>query len=148
MPIGSPMMPPTHERSDARPLQHAGAGPVNATNIVIAVYAGMRRTNPEDHIRTRIRLNFEIVAIWASTDDGLPFSRYARLRLLTGARRSEAMLPWPELNTKGVWTSPARRNKVKFDLERPLSKLAVSELVMNGETHAFSFTNAQYKTAS
>ena len=103
--------------------------------------AGMRRTNPEDHIRTRTLSDSEIVAIWGATDDGSPFSRYARFLLLTGARRSEAMLPWAELNTKGVWMLLARRNKVKFDLERPLSKLALSQLVMNGETHAFSFTN-------
>jgi integrase len=101
----------------------------------------MRRTNPEDHIRTRTLSDSEIVAIWVATNDGSPFSRYVRFLLLTGARRSEAMLPWAELDAKGVWTLPARRNKVKFDLERPLSKLALSQLVMNGETHAFFFTN-------
>ena len=103
--------------------------------------AGMRRTNPADHIRTRILSDAELAAIWSATTDGSPFSRYVRFLLLTGARRSEAMLPWAELNTKGVWTLPARRNKVKFDLERPLSKLALSQLVMNGGTHAFFFTN-------
>jgi integrase len=103
--------------------------------------AGMRRTNPEDHIRTRILSDSEIAAIWTATNDSSPFSRYVRFLLLTGARRSEAMLPWAELDAKGVWMLPARRNKVKFDLVRPLSKLALSQLVMNGETCAFSFTN-------
>jgi hypothetical protein len=103
--------------------------------------AGMRRTNPEDHIRTRTLSDSEIVAIWSATNDGSPFSRYVRFLLLTAARRSEAMLPWAELDAKGTWLLPSARNKVKFDLVRPLSQLALSQLTMNGETHAFLFTN-------
>jgi integrase len=103
---------------------------------------GMRRTNPADHVRTRVLSDGEIMAIWKATADGRLFSRYVRFLLLSAARRSEAMLPWGELDAaKGVWTLPAARNKVKFDLLRPLSKSALSQLVMNGETHAFSFTN-------
>jgi integrase len=103
---------------------------------------GMRRTNPADHVRTRVLNDEEIAAIWKATDDGRPFSRYTRFLLLTAARRTEAMLPWEELDaTRGVWTLPASRNKVKFDLPRPLSKSALGQLVMNGEAHAFFFTN-------
>jgi integrase len=103
---------------------------------------GMRRTNPADHVRTRVLSDEEIAVIWKATADGRPFSRYVRFLLITAARRTEAMLPWDELDaTRGVWTLPAARNKVKFDLPRPLSKSALSQLVMNGEACAFSFTN-------
>jgi hypothetical protein len=105
--------------------------------------AGMRRTNPEDHIRTRTLSENELSAVWAATGDGLAYSRYVRFLLLTGARRSEAMLFWSELDADGTWTLPASRNKVKFDLVRPLSKLALSQLVMNGEPRAFFFTNGK-----
>jgi integrase len=103
---------------------------------------GMRRTNPADHVRTRVLSDAEIAALWSATADGRPFSRYVRFLLLTAARRTEAMLPWEELDAaRGVWTLPAARNKVKFDLARPLSKSALGQLVMNGEAHAFFFTN-------
>jgi integrase len=103
---------------------------------------GMRRTNPADHVRTRVLSDGELVALWRATADGRPFSRYVRFLLLTAARRGEAMLPWSELDAeRGVWSLPASRNKVKFNLVRPLSKAALGQLVINGETHAFSFTN-------
>jgi integrase len=103
---------------------------------------GMRRTNPADHVRTRVLSDGELVAIWKATADGHPFSRYVRFLLLSAARRTEAMLPWDELDvSKGIWTLPAIRNKAKFTLARPLSKSALSQLVRNGETHAFFFTN-------
>jgi integrase len=103
----------------------------------------MQRTNPADYVRTRILSDAEIVAVWNATGDGSAFSRYIRFLLLTAARRTEAMLQWTELETsKGVWTLPAARNKVKFDLIRPLSKLALAQLIMNGEASAFQFTNA------
>jgi hypothetical protein len=105
--------------------------------------AGMQRTDPEDYVRTRTLTDAELAAIWGATADGSPFSRYVRFLLLTGARRSEALLPWSELDAKGFWTLPASRNKVKFDLVRPLSKLALAQLVMNGESHAFSFSNGK-----
>jgi integrase len=53
------------------------------------------------------------------------------------------MLFWSELDAHGTWTLPSSRNKVKFDLVRPLSKLALSQLVMNGEPRAFFFTNGK-----
>jgi integrase len=103
---------------------------------------GMRRTKPADHVRTRVLSDGEIAAVWKATADARPFSRYVRFLLLTAARRTEAMLPWDELDvSNGVWTLPASRNKVKFDLVRPLSKPALGQLVMNGETCAFAFTN-------
>jgi integrase len=103
---------------------------------------GMRRTNPADHVRTRVLSDGELAALWKATADAQPFSRYVRFLLLTAARRAEAMLPWDELDApKGVWALPAARNKVKFDLTRSLSKSALSQLVMNGEARAFFFTN-------
>ena len=65
---------------------------------------GMRRTNPADHVRTRVLSDSEIAALWHATADARPFSRYVRFLLLTAARRTEAMLPWSELDAeRGVW---------------------------------------------
>jgi integrase len=101
---------------------------------------GMRRVKPQP--RTRILSDDELARVWAATSDGSPYSRYMRFLLTTAARRAEAMLPWDELDaTRGVWSLPASRNKIKADLARPLSKIALSQLVMNGEPCAFSFTN-------
>jgi integrase len=63
--------------------------------------------------------------------------------LLTGARRGEAAkLPWSEIDiSKGVWFLPAARHKVKTDLQRPLSKLALKQFVPNGDPLVFDFTN-------
>jgi integrase len=105
---------------------------------------GMRRISQADYMRTRVLSDAELTAIWAATADGSPFARYTRFLLLTGARRSEAMLFWNELDiAKGAWSLPASRNKVKFDLARPLSKLALSQLVMNGHERAFHFSNSE-----
>jgi integrase len=101
---------------------------------------GMRRVKPQP--RARVLSDEELIKVWEATADARPFSRYARFLLLTAARRSEAMLPWDELDvSKGVWTLPAARNKVKVSLARPLSKLAASQLVANNEALAFHFTN-------
>jgi hypothetical protein len=43
--------------------------------------AGMRRTNPEDHIRTRTLSDSEIVAIWGATDDGSPFFQICEISI-------------------------------------------------------------------
>jgi integrase len=49
-----------------------------------------------------------------------------RFLLLTGCRRSEAAgLCWSEIKD-GLWNLPAARNKVKKDLERPLSQAALA----------------------
>jgi hypothetical protein len=85
----------------------------------LGIVERMRRTNPEDHIRTRTLSDAELCAIWDATGDGSAFSRYIRFLLLTGARRSEAMLFWSELDAHGTWTLPSSRNKVKFDLVSP-----------------------------
>jgi integrase len=103
----------------------------------------MRRTKAADSIRTRILSDEEIRAVWIATEDGEPFSRLVRFLLLTAARRGEAgKLPWAEIDTDhGGWSLPAARHKVKTDLKRPLSKLALKQLVPNGELLAFDFTN-------
>jgi integrase len=52
------------------------------------------------------------------------FGAMVKFILLTTARRDEAAkLTWDEI-TGGVWTLPARRNKTKVDLVRPLPKAA------------------------
>jgi integrase len=112
--------------------------------LTMPIVKGMRRTTQAEHARSRVLDDDEIRAVWMATADGAPFSRYVRFLLLTAARRSEAQLPWPELDlTKAIWTLPARRNKTKVELARPLSKLALSQLVMNGEPSAFDFTNGK-----
>ena len=101
---------------------------------------GMRRVKL--HARTHVPDDETLRRIWTATATGSPFDRYIRFLITTGARRSEAMLFWWELDlSHGVWTLPAARNKVKFDLVRPLSKLAASQLVANNEKRAFFFSN-------
>jgi integrase len=104
---------------------------------------GMRRTRAADSIRTRVPNDAEIAAIWNATDDGAPYSRLIRFVLLTGARRSEAAeLPWSEIDIgKGLWLLPAARHKAKTAVTRPLSKLALKQLVPDGEPLAFNFSN-------
>jgi integrase len=105
---------------------------------------GMRRTRAADSVRTRVLSDQEIAAVWRATADDAPFNRLVRFLLLTGARRGEAAkLPWAEIDIgKGVWLLPSARHKVKTDLQRPLSKLALKQLVPNCEALVFDFTNA------
>jgi integrase len=103
----------------------------------------MRRTRAADSIRTRVLNDDEIRAVWHATDDGAPFSRFVRFLLLTAARRGEvAKLPWSEVDiAKGVWLLPSARHKTKTDVQRPLSKLALKQLVPNGEPLIFDVGN-------
>jgi integrase len=105
----------------------------------------MRRTRPADSIRTRTLSDDEIVLLWRATADGSSFSRLVRFLLLTGARRGEAAkLPWAEIDIgKGIWLLPAARHKTKTDVQRPLSKRALEQLVPNGEPLAFEYTNGR-----
>ena len=79
----------------------------------------------EAQARTRLTDN-ELRAIWKTAEarGGDPFGALLRFLLLTAARRGEgAGLTWDEFDD-ARWTLPARRNKVKLDLIRPLSTAA------------------------
>jgi integrase len=88
---------------------------------------GMARIKPEEHQRERVLSDDELRAIWMVAEERAtdPFAALVQFLLLTGARRSEAArLPRSGEIRDGDWTLPARRNKVKLDLVRPLSAAA------------------------
>lgn len=91
---------------------------------------GMARTNSKERARSRTLNDDEIRAIWKAADetDDRAFGALVKFLLLTGARRSEAArMIWTEFDGAN-WTLPAARNKVKVDLVRPLSKMALALL--------------------
>jgi integrase len=90
------------------------------------IVKGMRRIKPKERARERILDDDELRRVWVASNEGI-FGAFVRFLLLTAARRNEAAhLVWGELgNGAGVtWTLPARRNKVKVELARPLSTAA------------------------
>jgi integrase len=87
------------------------------------IVRGMGRIKPRKRKRERVLNDDELRAVWKTAESrgGDPFAALVRFLLLTAARRSEgAGLSWEEIDDAG-WTLPARRNKVKLDLVRPLS---------------------------
>ena len=111
------------------------------------VARGMSRYDAKANEGSRVLSDDELRRLWLATEPSeeapQPFHALFRFLLLTGARRREVTeLPWAEINGTD-WTLPARRNKVKFDLTRPLSKAAQAVLagvpVINGGK--FIFTN-------
>jgi integrase len=90
------------------------------------IVRGMGRIKPRKRKRERVLNDDELRAVWntAESRDADPFAALVRFLLLTAARRSEgAGLSWQEI-TGAEWILPARRNKVKLDLVRPLSAAA------------------------
>jgi integrase len=93
------------------------------------------RKTASEGARARILDDRELRAVWTASE-GIPvFGAFVRLLLLTAARRNElAKMQWSEINERGVWRLPAIRNKTAAksgkagDLDRPLSKLALSIL--------------------
>jgi integrase len=87
--------------------------------------------------RDRILTDDEIRAVW--TGEGV-FSALVRFLLLTGARRSEATeMKWEEVKD-GDWLLPARRNKTKRDLLRPLSRAAKALIEQQPKVCDFVFS--------
>jgi integrase len=87
------------------------------------IVRGMARTKSSERARQRILTDDEIRRVWL--DDEGPFSALIKFLLLTSARREEAaQMTWEEL-TNGIWELPARRNKTKLPLARPLSRKAL-----------------------
>jgi integrase len=82
-----------------------------------------------EHKRKRILNDDELRIIWKTADEDIsPFGALIKFLLLTAARRNEAAeMPWSEINGTD-WVLPEKRNKVKLDLVRPLSKAAQAVL--------------------
>jgi len=101
-------------------------------NFNSPIVRGMGRYDNAARARSRILTDDEVRALWRATEaDGEtphPFQAFARFLLLTGSRRGEArLLPWSEI-VGDKWHLPARRNKAKVPLTRPLSAAVVALL--------------------
>jgi integrase len=91
--------------------------------------------------RARILTDDELRVIWRTAETFGTFGRLVRFLLLTAARRTEAAaMPWTEI-TDGEWLLPARRNKTKLDLVRPLSPTALA--VLGTPSGAYVFPNGR-----
>jgi integrase len=102
-------------------------------DYVIPLIPGMNRTSPKEHARDRILTDDEIRKVWKV---GHPVVNFL---LLTCARRDEvAGMQWREIENS-AWTLPARRNKAKVDLVRPLSKAALALLPPRGADDEYVF---------
>jgi integrase len=103
---------------------------VRDEDYVVPIVPGMARIRPDDRARSRTLDDRELQALWKAAEaHNDPFAAMVRFLLLTAARRSEAAaLTWNEIiddaEVGACWVLPAKRNKVKVDLLRPLSKAA------------------------
>jgi integrase len=96
-------------------------------DFVSPIVRGMAKTKASERARSRVLDDDELRAVWRAAEASTePFGTLVQFLLLTGARRSEAAkMTWSELS--GVdWLLPADRNKVKLDLVRPLSPMALA----------------------
>ena len=95
------------------------------------IVKGMGRYSAKDHQRDRVLCNEEDVTgncaqYGRRPRPGHRSTRWCALCFSLGCRPGEAAgLTWNEI-VGGVWHLPARRNKTKKDLARPLSKAAVA----------------------
>jgi integrase len=106
------------------------------------IVSGMNRVKPSEQSRDRVLNADELRAVWttASKLDGA-YPAFVKFSLLTCSRRSEAAeLEWSELSKNGDWLLPARRNKARRDLLRPLSKAAQDLLATLPRTGKFVFS--------
>jgi integrase len=105
------------------------------------VVRGMGRQDVAAHRRSRILDDDELRRLWRATEaDGGPFSALVQFLLLTTARRGEAAaMRWAEV-AADVWTLPARRNKAKVLLARPLSKAAQALLAAQPKINEWVFS--------
>jgi integrase len=106
------------------------------------VVRGMGRVNAKERARERTLNDDELRRVWkaAAGFEG-PEGHFIHFLLLTGARRNEAAgLRFDELSGSD-WLLPARRNKVKTDLLRPLSVAAmevIARVPRISDTYVFS----------
>jgi integrase len=89
------------------------------------VVRGMARGKPKEAARARVLSDDELRRVWMTASETQePFPVFVRFLLLTAARRGEAAgMTWSEIDGND-WILPARRNKTKMDLVRPLTETA------------------------
>jgi integrase len=99
---------------------------VRCEDYTSPIVKGMTRAN--GHQRERILNDDELRAVWRAAGAAGMFGAMVKFILLTTARRDEAAkLRWMEIDGAD-WTLPAKRNKTKVDLIRPLP-LATQDLL-------------------
>lgn len=103
------------------------------------IVSGMARTSSKERARKRILSDAELRAVWSAAGaTPTPYGTMVKFILLTGARRSEAAgMSRGELSGD-QWVLPARRNKTKVDLLRPLSADAFAVLPRKTGNFVFS----------
>jgi integrase len=102
----------------------------------------MSSYKPHQHRRARILSDDEIVALWPVAGEIGIYGSLLKFLLTSCARRNEAAcMEWSELRD-GVWTLPRHRSKTNEEVERPLSKLALSILdaLPRSQGNPFVFT--------
>jgi integrase len=117
------------------------------------IIKGMSGYNAKAHQRSRVLTDDELRAVWKASETGGAFGQLVRFLLLTAARRGEgAGLTRDEIDAGAVWLLPARRNKTKIDLARPLSAAAQAivnaQPIIDGEPRVFgalSFAQGKVK---
>ncbi len=129
---------------------------VRDEDYVVPIVPGMARIKPDERARSRVLSDDELRAVWkTAAERSDPFAAMVRFMLLTACRRSEAAaLTWNEFvlddEVGPCWLLPERRNKVKVDLLRPLSK-AAQELLdaqprIEGCAYVFTYGRAALAT--
>jgi integrase len=106
------------------------------------IVRGMARSNSKERARQRILSDDELRAVWAAAKTSTKvYGALVRFILLTACRPGEAAgMTRGELRGRS-WVLPASRNKVKFDLLRPLSKQAAA--LLPGGDSRFVFSTAR-----
>jgi integrase len=80
-----------------------------------------------ERARTHTLSDDDLRRLWSATAGPGAFPALVRFLLLTGARLNEAAcITRSEITDEGDWLLPAKRNKVKRDLLRPLSPQALA----------------------
>jgi integrase len=85
------------------------------------VVKGMMRANGRQ--RERVLNDDELRAVWLAADNAGMFGAMVKFVLQTTARRDEAAKLCREEIAGSDWTLPAKRNKTRVDLIRPLPKV-------------------------
>jgi integrase len=112
---------------------------VRSDGFISPVVRGMARATGRS--RDRILNDEELRAVWRAAGNAGVFGAVVKFILLTSARRDEAAKMRREEISGSVWTLPARRNKTKVDLIRPLPKPALDIIDAMPRACPFVFTN-------
>jgi integrase len=99
---------------------------VRSDGFSTPIVRGMMRTN--GRLRARVLDDAELQAVWQAANNAGVFGAMVKFILLTTARRGEAAGLCLEEIAGSDWTLPARRNKTKVDLIRPLPQAAADLL--------------------